>query len=179
MDTCLLYLTDKVRTGFEKALLTEMLLIDLQKAFDTIDHFILLDKMNSLGFSNSTVASFSSYLTNRSFIGNIGKKYSSPGKLSYGVLQGSIWGLLIFLLHVNDMPQAVNSKLLLYAHDTCFIYVGKDSKTIEEQLNRDFNSLYKWLIDNKPSIYFGKEKIKSILFGTKGHLKNQTDLNIK
>ena len=57
--------------------------------------------------------------------------------------------------------------------------MGKDTKTIEEQLNRDFNSLCKWFIDNKLSIHFGEEKTKSILFGTKGHLNNQTDLNIK
>ena len=49
-DTCLLYLTDNVVTGFEKRLLTGMVLIDLLKAFDTIDHGILLDKMNCLGF---------------------------------------------------------------------------------------------------------------------------------
>ena len=55
----------------------------------------------------------------------------------------------------------------------------KDTKTIEEQLNRDFNYLCEWFIDNKLGIHFGKEKTKSILFGTKGHLKNQTDLNIK
>ena len=75
------------------------------------------------------------------------------------------------------MPQVVNSELLLYADDTCLIYMGKDTKTIEEQLNRDFNSLCEWFIDNKLSIHFGKEK-KSILFGTKGHPNNQTDLNI-
>ena len=78
------------------------------------------------------------------------------------------------------MPQAVNSKLLLYADDTCLTFMGKDTKTIEEQqLNRDFNSLCEWFIDNKLSIHFGKEKTKSILFGTKGHLKHKTDLNIK
>ena len=49
----------------------------------------------------------------------------------------------------------------------------------EEQLNRDFNFLCEWFIDNKLSTHFGEEKTKSILFGTKGHLKNQTDLNIK
>ena len=76
------------------------------------------------------------------------------------------------------MPQAVNSELLLYADDSCLIYVGKDTKTIEEQLNRDFSSLCEWFIDFKLSIYFGEEK-KSILFGTKGHLKNRSDLNIK
>ena len=178
-DTCLSYLTDKVRTGFEKGLLTGMVLIDLQKAFDTIDHGILLAKMKCLGFCNSTVAWFNSYVTHRSFIVNVGYEYSSPGKLSCGVLQGSVLGPLLFLLYVNDMPQAVNSELLLYADDTCLIYMGKDTKTIEEQLNRDFNSLCEWFIDNKLSIHFGKEKTKSILFGTKGHLKGQIDLNIK
>ena len=178
-DTCLSYLTNKVQTGFEEGLLTGMVLIDLQKAFDTIDHGILLDKMKYLGFSTSTIDWFNSYLTNRSFIVNVGKEYSSPGKLFCGVPQGSILGPLLFLLYVNDMPQAVNSELLLYADDTCLIYTAKDTKTIEEQLNSDFNSLCEWFIDNKLSIHFGEDKTKSILFGTKRHLKNQTDLDIK
>ena len=77
---------------------------------------------------------------------NIGKESSSPGKLSYGVPQGSILGPLLFLLYVNDMPQAVNSELLLYADDTCLIYTGKDIQKIEEQLNSDFTSLCEWLL---------------------------------
>ena len=93
---------------------------------------------------------------------NVGKEYSSPGKLSCGVPQGSILGSLLFLLYVNDMPQAVNSELLLYADDTCLIYMGKDTKTIEEQLNRDFNFLCEWFIDNKLSIHLAK--IKQNLF---------------
>ena len=96
-DTCLSYLTNKVQTGFQEGLLTGMVLIDLQKAFDTIDHGILLDKMKYLGFSTSTTDWFNSYLTNRSFIVNVGKEYSSPGKLSCGVPQGSILGPLLFL----------------------------------------------------------------------------------
>ena len=136
-------------------------------------------KMKYLGFSTSTIDWFNSYLTNRSFIVNVGKEYSSPGKLSCGVPQGSILGPLLFLLYVNDMPQAVNSELLLYADDTCLIYTAKDTKTIKEQLNSDFNSLCEWFIDNKLSIHFGEDKTKSILFGTKRHLKNQTDLDIK
>ena len=167
-DICLSYLTDKVRTGFEKGLLSGMVLIDLQKAFDTIDHGILLDKMNCLGFSNSTVAWFNSYLTHGPFIVNVGNEYSSPGKLSCGVPQGSILGPLLFFLYVNDMPHAVNSELLLYADDTCLIYMGKDTKTIEEQLNRDFNSLCQWFIDNKLSIHFGKEKQNLFYLGLKG-----------
>ena len=173
------YLTDKVKIGFEEGLLTGMVLIDLQKAFDTIDHSILLEKMSCLGFAGKTIAWFTSYLTNRSFIVNVGKESSSPGKLSCGVPQGSILGPLLFLLYVNDMPQAVNSELLLYAEDTCLIYRGKNIQRIEEQLNSDFTSLCEWFIDNKLSVHFGEEKTKSILFGTKRQLKDQRDLNLK
>ena len=77
------------------------------------------------------------------------------------------------------MPQAVNSELLLYADDTCLIYMGKNIKKIEEQLNSDFTSLCEWFIDNKLSVHFGEEKTKSILFGTKRQLKDQRDLNLK
>ena len=72
--------------------------------------------------------------------------------------QGLILGLLLFLLYVNDMLQAVNSELLLYADDTCLIYTAKDTKTIEEQLNNDLNGS---LIINSASIL---AKIKQNLF---------------
>ena len=178
-DTCLSYLTDRSRNGFEKGLLTGMILIDLQKAFDTIDHSILLEKMKCLSFSESTIRWFTSYLSNRSFIVSVGKELSSRGKLNCGVPQGSILGPLLFLLYVNDMPQAVNSELLLYADDTCLFFVGKDSKIIGDQLNKDFNSLCEWFIDNKLSIHFGEEKTKSILFGTKQLLHKAKSLNIR
>ena len=58
------------------------------------------------------------------------------------------------------MPQAVNSDLLLYADDICLMYMGQDIKTIEEQLNTDFNSLCDWFINNKLSVHFGEEKNK-------------------
>ena len=179
-DTCLSYLTDRVRNGFEKGSLTGMILIDLQKAFDTIDHKILTEKMSCLGFAESTMRWYKSYLTNRCFIVNVGNDFSSPCKLLCGVPQGSILGPLLFLLYVNDMPQAVNSDLLLlYADDTCLIYTGKDINMIEEQLNTDFSSLCDWFVDNKLSVHFGKEKTKSILFGNKRQLKNQRDLDLR
>ena len=111
-----------------------------------------------------------SYLTNRSFIVNVGKESSSPCKLSCGVPQGSVLGPLLFLLYLNDMPQAVNSELLLYADDTCLIYMGENIQKIEEQLNSDFTSVCEWFIDNKLSVHFGEKKTKSILFGTKRQL---------
>ena len=77
----------------------------------------------------------------------------------------------MFLLYVNDMPQAVSCELL-YADDTCLICMGKYIKMIKDQLNKDFSSLCEWFIDNKLSIHFGEQKTKSILFGTTKRLKN-------
>ena len=90
-----------------------MILIDLQKAFDTINHEILLGKLHAIGFSEKTVAWFKSYLSDRAFKVNINNN-SDLSKINCGVPQGSILGPLLFLLYVNVMPQAVHSDLFLY-----------------------------------------------------------------
>ena len=74
------------------------------------------------------------------------------------------------------MPQTFDPELLLYADDTCLIFMGKDTKL---QLNKEIQSLCDWFIDNKLNIYFGEEKAKCILFGTKQHFKNQSDFDIR
>ena len=128
---------------------------------------IFLDKMACLGFSDSAILWFKSYLQDRSFSVNIGKEYSTPGNLSCGVPKGSILGPLIFLLYVNDMARAVDCDLLLYADDSCLIFRDTDIERIENNLNRNFNSLCDWFVENKLSIHFGEDKTKSILFGRK------------
>ena len=70
-DTCVLYLNDKVQIRFEQGWMTGTILINLQKAFDTIDCDILLEKMHCLGFSKPTIQWFRSYLTNRLFSVNL------------------------------------------------------------------------------------------------------------
>ena len=62
-DLCLSYSNDRILKGFDNVLLTDMILIDLQKAFDTIDHNILLEKLKAIGFCDNTVNWFHSYLT--------------------------------------------------------------------------------------------------------------------
>ena len=165
--------------AFEKGMFTGMILIDLQKAFDTIDHEIFLEKIKHLAFSDSAIYWFRSYLTSRTVFVNMGKETSSPGELSCGVPQGSILGPLIFLLCVNDMPQAVNCDLLLYADDFCLVFGDDNINEIEKQLNEKFNSLCDSFVDNKLSIHFGEDTTKSIIFGRKNKRSGSNGLDIK
>ena len=92
--------------------------------------------------------------------------------------QGSILGPLLFLLYVNDMPQAIESDLMLYADDSVLLFTHKNVDVINDQLNRDFNSLCEWFVDNKLSIHFGEDKTKSILFTSKIKIKKVGKLSI-
>ena len=178
-DSCLSYLNNKIATSFESGPHTGMILIDLQKAFDTINHEILINKLEFLGFSKNAVMWFKSYLSKRKFKVNLNKTFSEPGELLCGVPQGSILGPLLFLLYINDMPQAVKCELLLYADDTCLIFQHKDIKEIENQLNQNFSFICDWFVDNKLSIHFGDDKTKSILFTSKHKVKKASPLNIQ
>ena len=108
--------------GFDNGLVTGMILIDLQKAFDTINHDILLKKLGVIGFSDHTVKWFQSYLSNRKFTVNLQNSFSEISSMSCEVLEGSILGPLLFLIFVNDMPMAVTCNLFLYADDTCLVF---------------------------------------------------------
>ena len=123
--------------------MTDMILIDLQKAFDTIDHDVLLQKLYAVGFWKHTVNWFQSYLSNRSFLVNLENSFSQPASVSCGVPQGSILRPLLFLIYVNDMSQAVKCDLFLYADDTCLVCQRKDINKIENQLNEDFYNICK------------------------------------
>ena len=178
-ESCLSYLCDKISKGFDAGLFTGLILIDLQKAFDTINHKILTDKMKCLGFSKETLLWFKSYLHLRQFKVNLNDTFSKAGKITCGVPQGSILGPLLFLLYINDIPQAVNCEILLYADDTCLFFQHKDTEEIKNQLNRDFSSLCEWFIDNKLSVHFGEDKTKSILFGSKSKIKKAEPFDIE
>ena len=179
-ESCLTHLSDRFLEGCDRGLHTGMILIDLQKAFDTINYDILLEKMELMNFSLETICWFKSYLSNRSFIVNVDSTFSEPANLVCGILQGSILGPLLFLIYINDLPQAVkDSDIRLYADDTCISYSHKNIKTIEENLNKDFDSLCDWFLDNKLSIHFGEDKTKTILFSPKNLAKGAESLAIK
>ena len=89
-----------------------MVILDLQKAFDTVNHTILLAKMKALGMTTDAVNWFQSYLSDRQRTVDANGILSNAKDVMCGVPQVSILGPLLFLIYVNDMPGAVNSKLL-------------------------------------------------------------------
>ena len=107
--------------------------------------------------------------------GNLKSRYSSRANLLYGVPQGSVLGPLLFLLYIDDLPEAVTCDSLLYADDTWIVFQHQSQIQIEKQLIRDFPSVCDWFVDNKVSIHFGQDKTKSMLFGAKhkGLLRNR------
>ena len=108
MDLYLFYLNDKILKVFDKGMMTGMILIDLKKAFDTIDHDLLLQKLYAIGFSKHTANWFKSYLSNRSFLVNLRNNFSQPVSVCCSVSQVSILGPFLFLIYVNDMSQLSN-----------------------------------------------------------------------
>ena len=145
-DTCPSLLHNKILKGIDGGLLTGMILIDLQKAFDTIDHEIFSMKLECMGFSKSTILWYKSYLKNRTFQVNIEDEYSNLGNLNCGVPQGSILGPQIFLIYVNDMPQSVDCDLFLYADDPCLGFADRNIKTIEDNLNWNLQLILQYVI---------------------------------
>ena len=166
-DTCLIHLTDHIRSEMSKGNYTGMVLLDLQKAFDTVDHVILCNKLRAMGFSS--VDWIRSYLSDRKQIVNVNKVDSDPRNITCGVPQGSLLGPLLFLCYVNDMPVSVKCKLILYADDSALLISHKNPQYIADMLSRELDSCREWLIDNKLSLHLGKTE--SILFCSKYRIR--------
>ena len=174
-DSCLTNLSDYIRVLISEGKYVGMVLLDLQKAFDTVDHGILCNKLEAMGFNETDW--FKSYLGGRKQVVVANDTTSEPGIVNCGVPQGSILGPLLFLIYVNDMPISVRCKLLLYADDSTLIVAGSDPKVIADTLSFELNSSREWLIDNKLSLHLGKTE--SILFGSKRKLKRVNSFEVR
>ena len=127
------------------------LFIDLKKAYDTVDHYILLQKLDFYhGIGGIVNDWFQSYLTYRKQTTSNGSYISNSETTLYGVPQGSVLGPLLFLLYVNDI--ANSSKHLsfyLFADDTSIIYANKNLHNLEQIVNSELSNVSDWLLANK------------------------------
>ena len=154
-DTCLTHLSDHVRFQMDKSNLTNMVLLDLQKAFDTVDHGVLLMKLEATGLNADSLRWFQSYLSGKTQLVDVQGTRSSFANVTCGVLQGSILGPLLFLIYVNDMSGAINEKILLYADDTAILVSDNHVDEIEARHGNALETISVWLIDNKLSLHLG------------------------
>ena len=179
-ETALLKVTDILPKAMDEKLVTIMVLIDFSKAFDSINHDILLNKLWNIGMAPCALEWFSSYLMDRSQRVRLGESLSQRLPLSHGVPQGSILGPLMFTVYVNDLPSIVaNCKPECYVDDSK-LYVSflvNDLDSAIDQINKDLDQLCCWCCGN--SLLINPEKTKVLVLGTRQRLQQLPNFSIK
>ena len=142
----LTHMTESIRTSIDNNMFVAGIFIDLQKAFDTVDHNILLSKLNNYGIRGTANEWFRSYLTNRKLFVSISGSKSYIAPVKYGVPQGSVLGPLLFLIYINDLHNAIiHSKTCHFADDTAILSANQSLKQLQKHVNTDLKQLCHWL----------------------------------
>ena len=159
----LLQITEKIKESIDKRKFGCGIFIDLRKAFDTVNHSILLKKLEHYGIRNTVYKWFESYLSNRRQYVFVNGESSSISNITCGVPQGSVLGPLLFLIYINDLPNI--SEILnfyLFADDTNIYYEAETTEELEIVINKELKKLHTWLIVNRLSLNI--EKTNFVIF---------------
>ena len=177
IDHALVSLTEAVRNTLDNKRLGCGIFIDLQKAFDTVNHRILLSKLEHYGVRGCALEWFRSYLSDRKQYVSVNGSDSDLLSITCGVPQGSVLGPLLFLIYINDLPTA-SKKLTFYlfADDTNIYYESKDLSNLVKIVNKELRSVKKWLDANKLSLNI--DKTNYIIFHSSS-VKVPSDSDIK
>ncbi|CAB4015173.1 RNA-directed DNA polymerase from transposon X-element [Paramuricea clavata] len=168
-ETTLLSSTNEWLYNMDRGLFTGVLFLDLKKAFDTVDHSILLAQLEKYGIQGRSLEWFKSYLKDRKQVCSINGKKSSANDIKCGVPQGSNLGPILFLLYINDLPNSLKmSKPSMFADDTNLTCVEQSSSEIETKLNEELENVHRWLTGNKLTL--NDEKTEFMLIGSRSRL---------
>ena len=172
-DMALIQVIDKLTSALTSKMSAVGVFIDLSKAFDTIDHSILLSKLEFYGIRGVALQWFSSYLSNRQQFTFIHNSLSSRHDILHGVPQGSILGPLWFLLYINDLPHSSSSlSFTLFADDTTLLHTDSNLQSLITSLNAELNRVSSWFRANKLSLNHAKSKY--MIFSKAPHSSSNT-----
>ena len=148
--SALLDMTNDWCFNIDRGMVNGVLFLDLKKAFDTVDHKILLKKLEFYGFEGITLHWFQSYLADRQQVCCVNGVVSSTKTISCGVPQGSILGPLLFLIYDNDMPKCLGyGTARLFADDTNLTFTSCSLPVLQNKMSNDLNEIAAWLNVNK------------------------------
>ena len=171
----LLHSTNEWYRNMDDGMLNIAVFLDLKKAFDTVNHEILIGKLNFLGMQPCALNLITSYLENRSQRCMLCQWISIQiSKNRLWCSQGSILGPLLFLIYINDLPNCIEkSTVRMFADDTTLTASGIALPEIESKINHDLNNVQKWLLANK--LCLNLIKTEYLLIGSKQKISKLTN----
>ena len=170
-------MNDKVTAALNSGMFVGTILIDLSRAFDTINHDILLKKCNRLGLRGKFFNILKDFMANRKVITKIEEEISEEGAIAYGVPQGSVLGPLLFLIYVNDIGNWSNNTIhYLFADDIILIAMEEHYETMIKKLQGDFNEIMSWCDTNE--LFINEEKTQFMCVASKNKKKLVTNKKI-
>lgn len=177
-ETALLKMIDEWLKVIDGGEMIGSILLDLRKAFDLVNHDILLKKLRLYQCSEEVISSywFQSYLSDRKQCVHLNGTYSNPLPVESGVPQGSIIGPLLFLIYINDFDLCLSyCSADMYADDTTFHVSGKSTEELSVKLSEDLKNIQKWCNDNKMVVNVDKTKSLLICPKQKQRTLSETD----
>lgn len=179
-ESALIHMTDAWLHAINDGNIIGCLLVDFRKAFDLVDHNLLLQKLKHYKINNLSLSWFESYLTNRTQQVKVNGSTSRTENIKCGVPQGSILGPLLFLIFINDLPLYLNDSIRsvdLYADDTTLYDIGIDKNKVENNLQQALDKLQTWCLENGMVININKTKL--MLISSRQKKNNMIDDNFK